>query len=112
MRFRRRDESGAVLILSVLSLVVLLGLAALVVDIGGSYAQRRQMQSSSDSAAVGAAQNLAASDLAGAASQATTIGKQNLPKLTPNWNACGSDVLPSSPLAFTSYPGSNCISFS
>jgi hypothetical protein len=110
--FRRRDESGAVLIMSVISLVVLLGLAALVVDIGGGYSQRRKMQNSADSAAVGAAQNLAAADTAGAASQAAAIGSSNLPKLTPNWNDCAGDTLPTSPLRFTAYPGQNCISFS
>lgn len=108
----RRDESGAVLLIMVISLVVLLGMAALVVDLGGSYSQRRKMQSASDSAAVGAAQNLAASDLAGSVAQATTIGNENLPKRTLDWNACGIDVLPTSPLKFTAYPGSNCISFS
>jgi Flp pilus assembly protein TadG len=107
-----RDESGAVLVLTVICLVVLLGMAALVVDLGGSYVQRRKMQSSADSAAVGAAQNLAAANLAGAVSQATTIGNENLPKLTINWNGCAGDTLPTTPLVYTAYPGQNCISFS
>jgi Flp pilus assembly protein TadG len=109
---RRRDESGAVLLTSVISLVVLLGLAALVVDVGGSYAQRRKMQSSADAAAIGAAQDLASADLAGAAAQAAAIGSDNLPKRTPDWNVCAGDTLPTTPLAFTAYPGRNCISFS
>jgi Flp pilus assembly protein TadG len=106
---RRRDESGAVLMITVISLVVLLGMAALVVDLGGSYAQRRKMQSSADASAIGAAQNLALGSTSGAAGQAVTIGNENLPKLTPNWNACAGDALPAS---FTAYAGSNCISFS
>ena len=44
------------------------------------------------------------------AAQAVTIGNENLPKLTPNWNACAGDALP--PPSFTAYTGSNCISFS
>jgi Flp pilus assembly protein TadG len=106
---RRRDESGAVLMITVISLVVLLGMAALVVDLGGSYSQRRKMQSSADAAAIGAAQDLALASTSGATAQAIAIGNENLPKLTPNWNACAADALPPS---FTAYAGNNCISFS
>jgi len=106
---RRRDESGAVLMIMVISLVVLLGMAALVVDLGGSYSQRRKMQSGADAAAIGAAHDRTVASTSGAAGQATTIGNENLPKLTPNWNGCAGDVLPTS---FVAYAGSNCISFS
>jgi hypothetical protein len=111
-RRRTRDESGAALITTVISLVVMLGMSALVVDLGGSYAQRRKMQSSADAAAIGAAQDLAVGSTSGAATQATAIGAENLPKLSPDWNACAGDALPTTPIKFTAYPGSNCISFS
>jgi Flp pilus assembly protein TadG len=112
MRSARRDESGAVLILTVICLVVLLGMAALVVDLGGSYAQRRKMQSSADASAVGAAQELATANKSRAVTQAIAIGNENLPSRTLNWNGCTGDTLPSTPVVFTAYPGKNCISFS
>ncbi|HET9728902.1 MAG TPA: pilus assembly protein TadG-related protein [Acidimicrobiia bacterium] len=57
-RARRRDESGIVLVLSVILLVVMLGTAAIVVDLGLANSNRRRMQSGADAAALGAAQDL------------------------------------------------------
>ena len=111
MRSARRDESGAVLILTVICLVVLLGMAALVVDLGGSYAQRRKMQSSADASAIGAAQELAAGSKSRAVAQAIAIGNENLLKLMLNWNSCPSEALPTTPVVFDLYPGRSCISF-
>src|SRR5438876_730978 len=45
--------------MTTIMLVVFLGVAALVVDLGGSYANRRKMPNSADSAAAGPAQELA-----------------------------------------------------
>ena len=60
------------------------------------------MQSAADAAAIGAAQNLAVATRSGAAGQATTIGNENLPKLTPNWNAAAATRFPTT---FVAYPG-------
>lgn len=53
-----RPESGQALVLMVLCLVVLLGMAGLVVDIGRSYVAQRQLQQAVDAAALAAAQDL------------------------------------------------------
>jgi len=105
----RRDESGAVLVLTVISLVVMLGFAALVLDVGIAHAHRRSMQSSADASALGAAQDLANADTTGAVSHAGSLGAENLPDRTLDWNGCAGDVLPSGfKVADLTH---NCISF-
>ena len=94
MRFRR-DESGAVLVFTAVVLVVMLGIAALVVDLGIAYGHRRSMQSAADASALGAAQDLARADSSSATSTATALGDENLPRLTIMWNGCAGDTLPS-----------------
>lgn len=54
-----RDEQGAVAIIVAICLVVLLGLAAFVVDFGLAYTNKRQLQTSADAAAIAAAASLA-----------------------------------------------------
>ena len=110
MRVRRRDdESGAVLVLTVIALVVMLGLAAIVVDVGLAYTQRRGMQRSADSSALGAAQDLASANTSTAASDAMKLGGENLPNRSLDWNGCAGDTLPSGyAIADASH---NCISF-
>ena len=49
------DERGAVLVLVTLLMVVLFGFAALAVDLGAAWAERRQDQSAADAAAMAAA---------------------------------------------------------
>lgn len=51
----QRMERGQVLVLIVLALVALFGFAALAVDIGRLYAERRRIQSAADAAALSAA---------------------------------------------------------
>ena len=53
-----RQEDGQSLLLMVLALVVLLGLAALVVDFGRAYLAQRQLQQAVDAAALVAGQTL------------------------------------------------------
>jgi len=56
----RRDESGAVaIVIAVLMASVLLGLGAVVLDIGSLYGERRQLQNGADAAAVAVAQGCA-----------------------------------------------------
>ena len=55
MKLRRRYPSGQVLALATISMVVLLGFAALGVDMGYLYSTRRRMQTAADAAAVAGA---------------------------------------------------------
>ena len=59
-----RDESGAIALISGLVSVVLLVVAAFVVDIGGTWARRGQLQLQADNAALFAAESLPAVDAA------------------------------------------------
>jgi len=105
----RRDESGAVLVFTVIALVVMLGCAALVVDLGVAYGHRRSMQGAADAAALGAAQDLAGADTTSAVSSATTYGNENLPQRTILWNACAGDTLPGG--FRVADAAHNCVSF-
>lgn len=53
---RMRDESGAVTVVVAIVMTVVLGMAALVIDIGAAEARRAQLQDAADAAAVGIAQ--------------------------------------------------------
>ncbi|HET7718453.1 MAG TPA: pilus assembly protein TadG-related protein, partial [Acidimicrobiales bacterium] len=53
---RRRDEKGAVLILMAAFTVVMIGMAALVIDVGALNDEERQLQNGADAAALGLAQ--------------------------------------------------------
>src|SRR5579862_6405615 len=55
---RGRNDAGQVIVLVVLGLAVLLGAAALVVDLGYAYSAQRDLQSSADSAALAGAEGL------------------------------------------------------
>ncbi len=55
MKRHRRQQSGQVLVLAAISMVVLVGFLALSVDVGLLWASRRQMQTAADAAAVAAA---------------------------------------------------------
>lgn len=63
-RHRARDERGAVALLSGLVALTLLVVAALVVDIGGTWLRRGQLQVQADKAALFAAESLPATDSA------------------------------------------------
>ena len=54
----RTNERGQVLIITAVGMVVLLGIAALVVDLGFSWMMRRQQQNAADPAAIAAARYL------------------------------------------------------
>ena len=54
----RNSERGQSMVLTVIFMVVLLGFAALVVDVGGWYRTHRQMQSTADAAALAGAAKL------------------------------------------------------
>jgi len=73
---KTRDERGQAIVLTVLSLVVLLGMAALVLDVGSWFHQKRQLQATADAAALAGAQ-LLPDDPGGASAQAVTYGSKN-----------------------------------
>jgi hypothetical protein len=59
-RGEREDEKGAVLVLVALASLILVTMAALVVDVGSLLDERRQLQNGADAAALGVAQIIAA----------------------------------------------------
>lgn len=59
MRRVMHDEDGAVAVMVALLMVVLLGMTALVVDVGMVYAERAQLQNGADAAALAIAQDCA-----------------------------------------------------
>ena len=58
---RAADRSGQVLVLVVIALVALIGFAALAIDVGHAYTQRRQLQNAADAAALAGARLVCAS---------------------------------------------------
>jgi hypothetical protein len=58
MSLIRKDERGQAVALMVVSMVVLLGMAALVVDAGAWWRDKRRLQGTADAAALAAAQDL------------------------------------------------------
>jgi Flp pilus assembly protein TadG len=80
------DERGAVLVMSVIFLVAMLGIAALVVDLGYAWQKRQEIQSSADAAALGAAQDLP--KLAPTTASAKSLASTNLPNGNFAWPSC------------------------
>ena len=75
---KRRNEAGQTLIMFALGLAVLLGMAALTIDVGLAYVARRDMQNAADAAALaGADVLLEGQSFALAASAARDLALQN-----------------------------------
>lgn len=93
MRQLRRCERGQALVLMVLLLVSMLGLAALVLDVGSWFRSKRQLQSTADAAALAGAQALP--NRPGDASWlAQQYAKKNASNLSSAEYAIGSDLVP------------------
>ena len=58
-RHQQQTDRGAILPLVAISMVVLLGMGAMVIDVGHLYAERRQLQNGADAAALAVAQSCA-----------------------------------------------------
>lgn len=71
-----RNERGQAFVLTVISLVVLLGMAALVLDVGAWFHQKRHLQATADAAALAGAQFLP-NNPGGASAQALTNAGKN-----------------------------------
>jgi hypothetical protein len=76
MSFARRDERGQAIVLMTLSLVVIMGMATLVLDVGSWYHTKRRLQGTADAAALAGAQ-LLPNDSSGAQSQALAYANKN-----------------------------------
>ena len=76
MSFVRRDERGQAIVLMTLSLVVIMGMATLVLDVGNWYHTKRRLQGTADAAALAGAQ-LLPNDSSGAQSQALAYANKN-----------------------------------
>lgn len=74
---RTQEEHGAVAVVVALCMVVLLGITAMVIDVGGIYIERRQLQNGADAAALAVAQNCAAGACGNADATATLLAGQN-----------------------------------
>ncbi len=117
LRRRLRHEGGQVLPMTALMMVVLVGFAALVVDVGRIYLAQRQLQNAVDASALSVAQNMP-DDFAGystvpyfdgvAPSKNALFGygvtaedpvvtfqcSPNAPGYDPNTNSCPADASP------------------
>ncbi|HZQ90114.1 MAG TPA: pilus assembly protein TadG-related protein [Gaiellaceae bacterium] len=75
-----RREDGQTLVLTVLCLVVLLGIAALALDIGSAYVAQRRLQASADAAALAGATALPNPDAATTRANQYGSGGSNTPR--------------------------------
>lgn len=94
LRNMRRDERGSVLVMIAILLPVMLGMAALAIDVAGWYQMRRQLQSSADAAALAGMRDL---PIAGTASTtAQNYVAQNVsgatPTVTTPFNSDGNQI--------------------
>jgi len=76
MSSARKDEGGQAVVLMVLSLVVIMGMAALVLDVGHWYSTKRRLQGTADAASLAGAQMLP-NDPSAAQSMALTYANRN-----------------------------------
>ncbi|HET6607545.1 MAG TPA: pilus assembly protein TadG-related protein [Rhodopila sp.] len=96
------DSRGAVAIIAGAAIVVLVGMAGLVADIGHAYAVQRALQSSSDAAALAGAQDITSPTL----NQAITTANQ--------WSATSGSINASSHQTVTmvsGYPALKCLTW-
>ncbi len=97
MRTLRRDERGQAFVVMALSLVMLCGMAALVLDVGMWYRDKRQLQATADAAALAGAQVLP-TNWSMAQSLATEYANKN-----------GGDVAPADITSSTTYVNGDTI---
>ena len=76
MSFVRKNESGQAIVLMTLSLVVIMGMGALVLDVGNWFHTKRRLQGTADAAALAGAQQLP-DDPSGARAMALSYANQN-----------------------------------
>ena len=91
LRGRGASERGSVAITVTLSLTLLLGLAALVVDVGLNWAARTSAQTAADSAALAGASQLVVAGPAAAVATVKDMLEQNLVIPDPGWALDGKE---------------------
>jgi Putative Flp pilus-assembly TadE/G-like len=101
---RVSDERGLIVVWFTILLTVMIGLGALVVDLGVGREKSREAQNAADAAVLGAAQNLP--NLTATVSAAQSLGNTNVSGATLAWSTCTD----SGHLAIQTAPPS-CISF-
>ncbi len=105
---RLREDDGLAMVLTALVLVVLMIFAAFAVDLGGVYAERRNDQSASDTAALAGAMVLNESNAAVVARVKDVAHKSLGETLSVDaWNSCSSVTDPD--LVDIPLSGANCI---
>jgi Flp pilus assembly protein TadG len=72
-----RDDAGATIVIVALTMTVVLGMGALVVDVGQLYAERRELQNGADAAALAVAQDCAGGDCRDETTTAGTYADDN-----------------------------------
>ena len=77
MRRLTGGEDGAVAVITALLMVFLLGITAIVVDVGLIYAERFQLQNGADAAALAIAQDCAAASCSSPGETATRLAGKN-----------------------------------
>lgn len=97
---RLRGERGQAIVVTVIVLVALLGMAALVLDVGSWFQTQRRDQATADAAALAGAQALS-SDPAGAASLALQYADANGGGLAPSGIAITSELAPNDTISVT-----------
>jgi Flp pilus assembly protein TadG len=85
----RRDEQGVTLVLMSITLTMMLGFSALVVDLGAARQLKRQSANTADAASLGATQDLP--DIASAASTVKSLAQQNFDVALSEWAGCTDD---------------------
>lgn len=86
----RRDEAGAVAVITAVTLVVLIGMGALVLDIGALFAERRIVQNGADAAALAIARDCATTGCAAFNTTAGTYADTNADDATTTIDSvCG-----------------------
>src|SRR5947209_4613273 len=76
LRQRTRDEHGATIVFVAVVMIVILGMAALVVDVGSWFNTRREAQNAADAAALAGVQDLPGS-ASTAVNDAVSYGQTN-----------------------------------
>ena len=86
---RRREESGAIAVMVALMSMVILGMAAVAIDIGQVYAKRASLQSAVDQAVLAAAAELDGTTVCtpGAVDAAKKLSHRQLDR--PGWRPQG-----------------------
>jgi hypothetical protein len=103
IRDRARDERGLVVVWLAIMMVVLLGIAALVLDLGHARETKREVQNAADAAALGAAQDLPVRSAADA--EAKSLAATNLSGIVPQWSGCQDSA------RLATFSSTSCISF-